>query len=100
MIHCVSGCPGHLRRLLRASLGGWLSGGIRRDSAARQLHLMAHVSRWLVEECRDLWELDDEAVEVFVASRRVSGYSGHRTSRSLVGLLDYLRGVGAVPARP
>jgi integrase/recombinase XerD len=70
-----------------AGFAAWLSGqGYPPSSAARQLHLMAHLSRWLAVEGRDPGELDGEAVEVFVASRRACGYSAHRTSRSLVGL--------------
>ncbi len=76
----------------------WLSGrGYPPSSAARQLQLMAHVSRWLLAEGLGARELSDDAVEAFVVSRRACGYSGHRTSRALVGLLFYLRDVGAVP---
>jgi integrase/recombinase XerD len=76
----------------------WLSGrGYPPSSAARQLQLMAHVGRWLLAEGLGLRELNDDAVEAFVVSRRACGYSGHRTSKALVGLLSYLRDVGAVP---
>lgn len=81
-----------------AGFAAWLSGqGYPPSSAARQLHLVAHLSRWLAAEARDLRELNDEVVEAFVVSRRACGYSGHRTSRALVGLLGYLRDVGVVP---
>ncbi len=81
-----------------AGFAAWLSGqGYPPSSAARQLHLMAHLSRWLAAEARDLRELNGEVVEAFVVSRRACGYSGHRTSRALVGLLGYLRDVGVVP---
>lgn len=81
-----------------AGFAVWLSGwGYPPSSAARQLQLMAHVSRWLLAEGLGARELSDDAVEAFVVSRRACGYSGHRTSRALVGLLFYLRGVGAVP---
>jgi integrase/recombinase XerD len=84
-----------------AGFAGWLAEqGYPPSSVALQLHLMAHLSRWLAVEGLDPWGLDDEAVEVFVAARRARGYNAHRTSRSLVGLLGYLRGVGVVPARP
>jgi integrase/recombinase XerD len=81
-----------------AGFAVWLSGrGYPPSSAARQLQLMAHMSRWLLAEGLGARELSDDAVEAFVVSRRACGYSGHRTSRALVGLLFYLRDVGAVP---
>lgn len=82
-----------------AGFAVWLSGeGYPPGSAARQLHLMAHLSRWLLAEGRDARDLSDDAVEAFAASRRAGGYSSHLTGRSLVGLLGYLRGLGATPA--
>jgi site-specific recombinase XerD len=82
-----------------AGFAVWLSGeGYPPSSAARQLHLMAHLSRWLLAEGRDARDLSDDAVEAFVASRRAGGYSSHLTGQSLVGLLGYLRGLGATPA--
>ncbi len=82
-----------------AGFAVWLSGrGYPPGSVARQLQLMAHLSRWLLAEGCGARELDDDVVEAFVVSRRACGYSRHRTSGALVGLLCYLRDVGVVSA--
>jgi site-specific recombinase XerD len=70
--------------------------GYRPDPAAKQLRLMAHLSRWLAE--RDLVgrDLTSARVEQFLAERRRS--HGHCFSaKGTKSLLDYLRGLGVVP---
>ncbi|MFI5091050.1 MAG: tyrosine-type recombinase/integrase [Terriglobales bacterium] len=82
-----------------AGFAAWLSGqGYPPSSAAQQLQLMAHLSRWLAAEGCDAGAVDDEVVDAFVASRRACGYTSRLTGRALVGLLGYLRGLGAMPA--
>jgi integrase/recombinase XerD len=68
------------------------------NSAALQLQLMAHVSRWLAAQGRDAAALDGEAVEAFLAARRAAGYTMFVTGRAVAPLLGYLRAVGAAAA--
>jgi integrase/recombinase XerD len=66
-------------------------------SAAHQLRLMAHVSRWLAFEGLASDDLSSARVEEFVAVRRAAGYVNYVTPRALVALLEHLRAVGVVP---
>jgi integrase/recombinase XerD len=66
-------------------------------SAAHQLRLMAHVSRWLASEGLAPDDLSPARVEEFVAVRRAAGYVNYVTPRALVALLEHLREVGVVP---
>jgi integrase/recombinase XerD len=65
-------------------------------SAAHQIHLMAHLSRWL--EARGLGPaaLDEYLTGQFLAVRRADGYAALRSARALAPLLGYLRGLGVV----
>ena len=49
--------------------------GYTRISAGFQLYLMAHLSRWLVEESSGLAELTPSVVERFLSARRATGYN-------------------------
>lgn len=69
-------------------------------SAAAQLWLMAHVSRWLEGEGLDSHALSPAEVERFLDARRAAGYSNHLSGRGIEPLLQYLRGLGAVPVAP
>ncbi len=73
-----------------------LGQGYSWGSAAHQIHLMAHLSRWL--EARGLRSaaLDEHLTGRFLAARRADGYAALRSARALVPLLSYLRGLGAV----
>jgi integrase len=83
-----------------AGFAGELVGqGYASQPAAQQLRLLAHVSRWLAAEGKEVAALDAEAVEAFVISRRAAGYSNHLTGEALRPLLGYLRRLGAVPGR-
>jgi integrase/recombinase XerD len=66
-------------------------------SAALQLHLMAHLSRWLAGEKLDVVGLTPGALERYLTARRVAGYTSYRSPRALVPLLGYLRGLGVLP---
>jgi site-specific recombinase XerD len=66
-------------------------------SAANQLRVMAHLSRWLDARGLVAWDLTPEAVEAYLAARRAAGYTGWFSYRGLAPLLDHLRAVGAVP---
>ena len=67
-------------------------------TAASQLRLVAHLSRWLVAEGLDASALTEPAVEAYFAERRAVGYANERTVAALGPLLGYLRGIGAAPA--
>jgi hypothetical protein len=82
----ASGFAGELARL-----------GYTPNSAALQLGLMAHVSRWLEEAGLVAEQLSATEAERFVAARRVAGYTSHTSAKGLEPLLGYLRGLGVVP---
>jgi integrase/recombinase XerD len=77
---------------------GLLGQGYTEGSAARQVHLMAHVSRWLAAQDLEPADLGDCVVERFVAARRADGYAKYLSARALAPLLGYLRGLGVVAA--
>jgi len=69
--------------------------GYRPETAAGQLRLMAHLSRWLAAHDLEPNELDGWEIERFLSERRVS--RTHLASvRGLGVLLGYLRGLGVV----
>jgi site-specific recombinase XerD len=74
-----------------------LDRGYTEGSAARLIHLMAHVSRWLDVAGLSPNELTSHRVAVFVASRRAEGYVGWRSGRAVAPMLGYLRDLGIVP---
>lgn len=67
-------------------------------SAANQLRVMAHLSRWLDGRGLAASDLSVEVVGGYLASRRAAGYVCWLSPRGLAPLLEYLRGVGAAPA--
>ncbi|MDT5346925.1 MAG: integrase/recombinase XerD, partial [Mycobacterium sp.] len=67
-------------------------------SAANQLRLMAHLSRWLGTEGLDPGELNDEGLQAFLAARSGQGYTCWLSLRGLAPLLGFLRGLGVVLA--
>jgi site-specific recombinase XerD len=72
--------------------------GYTDSSAASQLHLVAHLSRWLAGQGLDAGGLTPERIERFFIVRRGEGRSVHRSPRAVVGVLSYLRGLGVAPA--
>lgn len=85
---------------------GQYAGGFRAElarmgytplTAASQLRLVAHLSRWLAAEGLDTTALTVPTVERYFADRRSAGYANERTSAALGPLLGYLRGLGAAP---
>lgn len=72
--------------------------GYKPNAAADQLRLMAHLSRWMDAERYEAAGLTPPVAEAFLAARRAAGYVQWLSSRALVPLLGYLRGLGAVPA--
>jgi len=74
--------------------------GYTPKSAAMLLRLMAHLSRWMVDEALDSHKLSPSQVERFVDARRAAGYTNHLTSKALQPMLVYLRGLRVVPPPP
>lgn len=66
-------------------------------SAANQLRLMAHLSRWLAQQGLDGQDLDEARIGAYLGFRRAGGYTCWLSPRGLVPLLGYLRGLGASP---
>lgn len=70
--------------------------GYTANSAALQLGLMAHLSRWLEESGVTPQGLCSTEQERFLSVRRGAGYANHTSARGLEPLLGYLRGLGVV----
>jgi integrase/recombinase XerD len=77
----------------REQLAAW---GYTNNSTAAQLHVVAHLSRWLAEQGLDVTGLTPEHVEQFAEQRRREGRNNHISSSAVDPLLDYLRGAGLV----
>src|ERR671919_3120464 len=71
--------------------------GYRSNAASNQLQLMAHVSRWLDVHGLGAEEFTPAGAEEFLAHRRAEGYTLWLSTKAMAPMLDYLRGVGAVP---
>jgi len=71
--------------------------GYTRLSAADQLRLMAHLSRWLTGRRLGAGQLTPQRAEQFLRARRHAGYTNRRSQRGLTPLLEYLRGQGVAP---
>lgn len=67
-------------------------------SAANQLRLMAHVSRWMASESIAVGELTDELLGRFLVVRREAGYTCWLSRRGLGPLLELFRSEGVMPA--
>ena len=63
----------------------------------RKLEAVAHLSHWLAERSLAADDVGAETIGEFVAARRAAGYTSQLTGQSLAWMLDYLRGLGAVP---
>jgi integrase/recombinase XerD len=93
---------GHVRGPLACYAEGFredlLGQGYTQGSVAHQIHLMAHVSRWLEAGGLEPADLDDGVAGQFLAARRADGYAKYRSASALVPLLGYLRGLGVAAA--
>jgi site-specific recombinase XerD len=69
-------------------------------TAACQLRLAAHLSRWMTAEGLGTQDLGMPAAERYFAARRSAGYANERTVEALGPLLGYLRRLGAAPFPP
>jgi integrase/recombinase XerD len=82
-----------------AGFAAYLAGaGYTPLSAANQVRVLAHLSRWMEDRGLDAAELTGPRAEEFLAARRAAGYTGWLSVRGLAPLLECLRGLGAVPA--
>jgi integrase/recombinase XerD len=68
-------------------------------SAGMQLHLMAHLSRWLASEDLGAADLNVECTTRFLEARRDQGYTARLSFRWLVPLLGYCGRWGPHPSR-
>jgi integrase/recombinase XerD len=75
-----------------------LERGYRPGTAAKQLQLMAHLSRWMATHELEPADLRTVEIERFARERRATGRVQLASARALVPLLGYLRGVGVVPS--
>jgi integrase/recombinase XerD len=71
--------------------------GYAPSSAAAHLLLMARMSRWLDATSVDAETFTPQQVGRFFRAHRAQGRRFPRSSRGLVPLLSYLRGIGAIP---
>lgn len=69
-------------------------------SAADQLRLLAHLSRWLAARGLDTWALQPEVLDAFLATRRSEGYVLWLSRKALGPLVEYLRGREVMPPVP
>jgi integrase/recombinase XerD len=74
-----------------------LDAGYAEHGAIKQLHLFAHVSRWLDQQGLVAADLDAGAVDRFFEDRRASGQTKYLSARAAEPILAYLRGIGVVP---
>ena len=81
---------GFLRSLLK-----W---GYTPESAANQLHLMAHLSRWLAGESRDVHALSENDLQRYFQLRRDDGYTHCVSRKAMLPMLTHLRAVGVTLA--
>jgi integrase/recombinase XerD len=72
--------------------------GYSGPSAANQMRLIAHLSRFLDNRSVDVDALDEGCVERFLEERRREGYSGHLSRKALDPFLAHLGRLGLVPA--
>lgn len=64
--------------------------------SVKQLHLFAHLSRWLEAERLALADLDRDAVERFFLARREAGYTKLISVRAAEPMLRYVRSLGFI----
>jgi integrase/recombinase XerD len=82
-----------------AGFAGFLAeAGYTPLSAANQVRVLAHLSRWLEGCGLGPGELTGERLREFLAARRDAGYTCWLSERGLAPLTVFLRGLGAVPA--
>jgi integrase/recombinase XerD len=91
----VSGPFAAFREGFLCSLLKW---GYTPESAANQLHLMAHLSRWLAGESLDVHALSENDLQRYFQLRRHDGYTHCVSRKAMLPMLTYLRAVGVTLA--
>lgn len=94
---------GHVAGLLAPYAEGFraelLGQGYTQGSAAHQIHLMAHLSRWLEAQRLEAAALDERVASQFAAARRADGYAAQVSARAVMPLLGYLRALAVAAPR-
>jgi integrase/recombinase XerD len=93
---------------LRGPLGGDAAGfvaqlsrlGYSESAADKQLRMLAALSWWLDDEELGVDAVATDAVERFFDARRAAGIANLRTRRSLLPLVEYLRGADRLQETP
>jgi site-specific recombinase XerD len=81
-----------------AGFAAFLAGaGYTPLSAASQVRVLAHLSRWMEGHGLGPGELTAGRAEEFLAARRAAGYTCWLSERGLAPLLGFLRSLGVVP---
>ena len=66
-------------------------------SIANQVRVMAHLSRWMVDEQANVGELTPQRASAFLQARREAGYTRWLSERGLAPLLGFLGTEGLLP---
>lgn len=74
-----------------------LAQGFSRLSAANQLRVFAHVSRWLAQQRLRPTDLTEKRALEFLGARQRAGYTCWRSRRGLDRMFEHLRELGVVP---
>ena len=85
---------GPLAPFAEGFLHSLLKVGYTQDSAASQLQLIAHLSRWLVAEGLDVHSLHQNDLERFFHVRHRAGYTHNVSLKAMLPMLTYLRTQG------
>jgi integrase/recombinase XerD len=94
------GMSGPLSSLATGFASSLVRQGYTPNSAISQMHLMAHLSRWLDGEGVEARKLRAADVERFLRARRDAGYTHHLTGKALQPLLAYLLDLSVLPTPP
>lgn len=92
------GVTGELAAFAEAFRDALIGQGFTPLSAANQLRVMAHVSRWLAGRGMHVQDFAGEQVAEFLADRRGQGYTCWLSDKGIAPLLRFLRDRGLAPA--
>lgn len=77
-----------------------LAQGFSRLSAANQLRVFAHLSRWLGKRRLRAKDFTEKSALEFLCARRRAGYTCWRSRRGLDRIFEHLRALGVIPLQP
>lgn len=100
MIILTVGVGGPLEPYAAGFAGSLFDVGFTRLSAANQLRVFAHASRWLKHRGLSASDFTQERALAFLAARRRAGYTCWRSPRGIERILAYLRSLDIVPSAP